>query len=76
MTDLDEYVKLYKRFGIDCIVNIDENGNKYIQLSKMDCWSGENEEATLSDKFDGYGDFYSIITFSKDGEFIKQGFWE
>lgn len=76
MTDLDNFISLYGKFGIECKVNIAENGKRYIKFLNADCWTSEDEEATLSDKFDGYGDFYSIIVFSVDGKFIKQGFWE
>lgn len=34
------------------------------------------DDASSSEKFEGYEGFYSKITFDKDGKFLKQGFWE
>lgn len=33
-------------------------------------------EWTESDKFVGYSDFFTTVTFDKDGKFKSQGFWE
>jgi hypothetical protein len=65
MTDLERFIDLYKQFGIDLTYYTNKEGNIEIKLSTYD-----------SDKFDGYCDFHSIVEFTSDGKFIKQGFWE
>jgi len=71
MTDLEAFVALYKRFGIN--VNVIKNQTDYhVLLSE----SAFIDTATSSDKFSGYSCFYSRIEFNKDGKFITQGFWE
>lgn len=72
MSDLENFVNLYKSFGIDCIINKKEN-EQVIILSG----SGNTDmKETSSSKFDGYGGFYSDVKFDLDGKFISQGFWE
>jgi hypothetical protein len=38
--------------------------------------SDGSDEINESDKFNGYMNFYSDIEFTKDGAFVRQGFWE
>ena len=82
MTDLQNFIALYKSFGIKCIVNvkidsdtsISDIKNQHIYLSDM-CFKNEQKH-TNSDKFDGYVDFYSEVIFDEKGKFLSQGFWE
>lgn len=69
MTDLEAFIELYKRFGIE-IKTFEEDGYTCVTLN------GYDEDETNSDKFDGYPGFYSGVKFTKEGEFIQQGFWE
>lgn len=65
MTDLERFIDMYKQFGIDLTYYTNKDGDIEIKLSPYD-----------NDKFDGYCDFHSLIEFTTDGKFIKQGFWE
>lgn len=78
MTDLQAFIDLYTRLGIDCNVNqCAETGNQFIILTSKDSHSDyENEKPTESDKLQGYYGFYSKVEFDKDGIFLNQGFWE
>ena len=82
MTDLEAFIELYLKFGIDCKVNqCTETGNQFIILAPSNYYSGliewsENFSPTESDKIEGHHGFYSRIDFDKDGKFISQGFWE
>ena len=69
MTDLEKFIDCYKQFGIDIITETIE-GNILVRLNPP------SEKGTHSDKFDGYMGFFSDLEFTKDGKFIKQGFWE
>lgn len=68
MTDLEKFIKLYKDFGIDLKVRI-ENDNQVLDLNQKSIFGG-------SKKFTGYGGFSSDVIFNKEGKFISQGFWE
>jgi hypothetical protein len=68
MSDLEKFIELYANFGIS--FNKQENDNV------ITLYLGEHDFAYFSKKITGYYGFYSTIDFTKDGEFIKQGFWE
>lgn len=72
MTDLEKFIDTYKQFGIDVKTYENENGN--IEITLMNCFTENNY--TKSDKFDGYSGFCSDLEFTKEGKFIRQGFWE
>ncbi|MCK9209277.1 MAG: hypothetical protein M0P61_00435 [Ignavibacteriaceae bacterium] len=84
-TDLEKFVELYLSFGVQCIVKegIDEKSKQEVKTIRFQNTNGLNEYGldnlpeglTTSEKFDGYGDSFTLITFSKDGEFLCQGFW-
>ena len=70
MTDLEKFIDTYKQFGIKIKTYENEKGNIEITLS------GWGEKSTESDKFDGYSGFISDLEFTKEGKFLRQGFWE
>ena len=76
MTDLEKFIDTYKQFGIDVKTieedykTTEEDYNIRIDLN------GHDESSTESDKFDGYSGFCSDLEFTKEGKFIRQGFWE
>jgi len=69
MTDLEKFIDTYKQFGID-VKTYEKNDKIMIELN------GYDEDSTKSDKFDGYSGFCSDLAFTKDGKFLRQGFWE
>lgn len=69
-TDLEKFIDTYKHFGIEVKFYENEIGNIEV------CLSGSFINATHSEKFDGYGGFYSDLEFTKEGKFIRQGFFE
>ena len=69
LSDLDKFIDTYKQFGID-VKTCEEDCNIKIYLS------GNHQDSTDSEKFDGHFDFCSDIEFTKEGKFIRQGFWE
>lgn len=72
MTDLEKFKECYKQFGIELIVNKEENRYS-ISLEGM----GDDSEVTRDDRLRaGYGGFCSEIRFSLDGKFIEQAFYE
>jgi hypothetical protein len=73
MSDLDKFVALYKEFGIDIKVSKTDTGYSVTLIGER---YGHDDAETTSPKFEGYMGFYSLIEFNKDGNFIKQGFWE
>ena len=64
MTDLEKFIDTYKQFGVDVEPYQNEKGNIQITLC-----ASEN-------KFDGYCGMFSDLEFTKEGKFIRQGFWE
>lgn len=73
MTDLEKFIDTYDQFGIKIKTSVNLKGNIEIVLDAgrvVDC------DITASDKFDGYSYFYSDLEFTKDGKFLRQGFWE
>lgn len=74
MTDLENFISLYKTFGIECQVNIIED--KQVIFLNGGSGYGTGYNNTDSNKFDGYGGFYSKVIFDLSGKFIMQGFWE
>ena len=78
MTDLEEFVALYAKFGIACIVHkesIDVNGEEgnFINLGKAVGDWGDGR--TSGDKFGGESNACSYVFFDKDGKFTRQEFW-
>lgn len=75
MTDLERFIELYKSFGIICKIQTEEEmGHKTITLSAG--LPHREDQYTRHKKLDGYSDFFSDIEFTKDGKFLRQGFWE
>jgi hypothetical protein len=72
MTDLEKFIDTYKQFGIDVKLNEGENSIVVFLRSPF----ADDIEATDNEKFDGYGLFFSDVEFSKEGKFLRQGFWE
>jgi hypothetical protein len=70
MTDLEKFIDTYKQFGIEVKPYENSDGNIEIILG------GYNDRATESEKFEGYWGFMSDLEFTKDGKFLRQGFWE
>lgn len=70
-TDLERFVELYKSFGIECVVNGDEYGMKFISLH-----GSLFNVATESSRLIGYSGLFSEVVFYSDGSFNKQGFWK
>jgi hypothetical protein len=70
LNDLELFIKTYKQFGVEIVTYIGSNGNTFIDLND------DAENSTKSQKFNGYGGFFSDIEFDKNGKFIRQGFWE
>lgn len=73
-TDLERFIELYRSFGIECKA-FEENDKKFILLGERP-YNPERKQVTKSDKFGGHNYFYSDVWFTKEGKFIKQGFWE
>lgn len=71
-TDLESFIDLYKRFGIDVKVN-EVDKNKSITLSHT---LHTDEKETTHESFGGYEGFSTTITFSHEGKYIGQDFWE
>lgn len=69
MTDLEKFIDTYSQFEIE--VKTYKDGDKI----RVDL-NGYGESSTNSDKFDGYGGFYSDLEFTEEGKFIRQGFYE
>jgi len=74
MTDLDIFLLFYKRAGIELTPVDDSHGDSIVFRFGKDRY-GDNDVVD-SNKFDGYPGFYSDVEFTKEGEFIRQGFWE
>lgn len=72
MTDLQNFIELYKSIGIELTV-IQEEEFQIILIGES-CW--EHDNLSSSKKFKGYSGFFSKIEFDKNGNFISQGFWE
>jgi len=70
MTDLEKFIDTYKQFGIELKTHEDKDGNILITLS------GETEHANRDPRFTGYIYFFSELTFSKEGKFLNQSFYE
>jgi hypothetical protein len=70
MSDLNNFISLYKSFGINCKVkNNLSNGYNYVVFHDGD------DDSTWSDKFSGCKNIYTIIVFDIDGKFLWQEFW-
>lgn len=69
MTDLDAFLAFYKKLGIEMKPAADNgSGNIIFRFGKS--------EINDDDRFDGYMCFFSDIEFTKEGKFVRQGFWE
>lgn len=72
MTQLERFRALYDEVQVPYIMNPygddQENGVITMRIG--------NDYNVVTDKIDGYTDMYTLIVFSQEGEFIKQGFWE
>ena len=68
MTDLEKFIELYKSIGITVEQEVRDD-NIVLSISS---WALGKEQERL----EGYSGFYTDIIFSKEGKFIKQGFWE
>ena len=75
-TDLERFIELYKSFGIECKVNKEDNTLVIYLSQNWQLQYNDGIKYTFSDKFFGYNSFYSAISFTKDGKFINQGFFE
>jgi hypothetical protein len=69
MTDLEKFIDTYKQFGID-VKTFESEGKIIVNLN------GWEDYSTESDKFGGYGSFFSEVQFTKEGKFLGQDFWE
>ena len=85
MTDLEKFVQLYKEFGIDLKVNQVPNKHEHgcyagyyeVYLSpERTFYTDIDGVFTVSEKFEGFNGFYSLIWFDLNGKFVRQGFWE
>ncbi len=65
MSDLEKFVELYKSVGIE--VEVEDIG---------DGWKEFVLEAAAHEKLGGYGGFFTIIIFGKNGEFLSQSFYD
>lgn len=78
ITDLEKFIKLYKSFGIDCIVN--ENQNEFLICFGIDSTDLKSHlldtKVTTSPSFNGYGSSYCFVRFCKDGSFKSQEWWD
>ena len=65
MTDLDNFINLYKSFGIE------------LEIEELETVINIELKPNNTSKLVGYKYCESIVTFNKtDGKFIEQGFWE
>lgn len=71
MTDLEKFIDTYKQFGIKIKTFENEKSNIEVQIG-----GGWDAKTTSSEKFDGYSGFFSDLEFTKEGKFLRQGFWE
>jgi len=74
VTDLELFLAFYKSAGIELRPAEDFEGDNIVLRFGKDEF-GDNAIVN-SDKFDGYIGFYSDAEFTKDGVFVRQGFWE
>jgi hypothetical protein len=68
MTDLEKFIDLYKSLGIEITVYPGDEGEVYFELF-AGAFRGDP-------RLTGYGGFHTRVTFSADGKFMEQGFWE
>lgn len=72
-TDLQNFIDFYKSIGIDCLVNERDGCQKiYFATTELD----DSMQFTVSSKFNGFSNFYSVVIFDMEGQFISQEFWE
>lgn len=69
-TDLERFKELYLSFGIE-LNHTAEPDDGEIDI-KLNGW-GSNARDQFDESYQG---FYSLVTFDKNGKFIKQGFFE
>ncbi len=70
-SDLEKFVMLYKSWGIDLLVGIEETEEGTFQ----GIYSVVIEAHTHA-RLEGYGGFFTKLTFDEHGRFEKQGIWE
>ena len=77
MTDLEKFVDLYKSFGIECKISLQDFSVNAVYVIRL-IHPAHNPEPddTSCDKFEGYNGHHTDVTFSLKGKFLKQGFWE
>jgi len=73
MTDLERFLAFYEGVGIKLNPMPDTENIRYLI---GDDHYGYDSDINTSKKFNGYNGFYSDVEFTKDGKFMRQGFWE
>lgn len=78
MTDLEAFIDLYARFGINCKVETEESStHQFIILLVEDSHLPTTSSKTESSgKLTGYNGFYSRVEFDENGKFVQQEFLE
>jgi len=76
MSDLDNFIKLYKSFGIDLKPKKTEKGEEVFVNGEYSVEPHIIIGMRQGDLFCGYSGFFSDVIFDKDGKFVEQGFWE
>jgi len=77
MSDLEKFIELYISFGIE-LGEYNENARHRMGIQRE---QDNNEtyvylEVDGHKMLDGYGGFYSVVTFNTDGSFKAQEFYE
>ena len=74
MDDIQKFIEFYKQFGINLKVKTETDGRKTI-IMKVE--NGDDEDGvSFSEKFYGYTNCYTDLTFDNNGTLIGQGFWK
>ena len=77
LNDLDRFLALYESLGIN--LGRGDAADEIILYMGDEHYCDEYGVKGYKkddEKFDGYIGFFSTVRFTKDGKFIKQGFWE
>ena len=80
-TNLQAFVNLYNRFGIECKINV-LSDRQTIIIGDPDNYSPETDDALgeawtyIKDKVEGYSNFKTVMTFDLEGKFVSHGVWE
>ena len=76
MTDLQKTIALYKGFGID-LKHYERDGYIIVAFNCDYTESKNKGFGNISDKLSGgYSSCMSEMVFNKEGDFVKQCFWE